>query len=401
MRRFTVVLLGCLALGVQIASPLAPAAHAQSPSSADRLSDADLEELLAPIALYPDPLLANVLAASCYPDELAAAGKAGGRVDASWEDPVKAIAKAPDALKLLTEYPEWTRALGEAFVFQSQDVMSAVQRLRARAYASGALTTTEQQVVHADGDTIIIQPAEPDVIYVPYYEPSVVYVDDPGDEVAAGVIGFGLGITAGLIIANNIDCDWWGGGCCWGCGWGHGDVDIDINVDHNTINNIKNNGNTWKPNSDKLPANVREGRPQAMSNYKGVGTGRAAGGQIPNRASGAAPIAGRPAPRPSQVNRPSGGTRAGAPTRPSAQSIQRPEGMQRAETPRAKPSIPPAAQRPPVQRDAAGSPAASRPSRPSAYGGGGSRSQAASRGAASRGHAGGSRGGSRGGGRRG
>ncbi len=342
--------------GVPTAAAEAPLPGAGASVGADLLSAADLEELLAPIALYPDPLLANVLAASVYPAELAEAAGAGGNaaiIDAApWEPSVKAIAKIPDALTMLTQYPEWTAGVGEAFILQSQDVMAAVQRLRARAYANGALQTTPQQVVQTQGDTIIIVPAQPDIIYVPTYQPSVVYVDNSSNEVAAGVIGFGIGITAGIIIGNNMDCDWYGGGCCYGCGWGHwgghGDVDVDIdvgdiNINQNNINNIKNNGNRWKANNDKVSANLREGKPQALSAYKGIGTQRPDGVRVPNTAANARLIADRPAPRPTQVaarNRPQfgnsvpsgsrspfgAGSRAPArPARPAAEPVARPD----------------------------------------------------------------------------
>jgi len=436
----TLLLIACAGACTMLAPTgayLAPArALQQNPGAADRLSDADLEELLAPIALYPDPLLANVLTAACYPDELAAAAKAGGndsRIDAAdWEPSVKAVAKIPDALAMLTDYPDWTTAIGEAFILQSQDVMSAVQRLRARAYANGALESTEQQVVSTQGDTIIIQPAQPEIIYVPTYEPSQVYVEhyDSGDVVAAGVIGFGLGVATGAIIANNVDCDWWGGGCCYGCGWGyHGDYngghntkikidtgggDINIgNTGGDRVNNIRNDGNKWQPNNAKISNSMREGRPTSLNNYKGAGSGRGnPDARVPKRAAGSRPVAERPAPRPSTVNRAAAPSRGGAaaPQRPAAQPTQRPASMDRPAAPKTKPSIPPASSRPPAARSSGGtgtrSPSASRPSsdrpsasRPSAYNSSGG-SKAASRGASSRGSAGMSRsgGGSRGGG---
>lgn len=406
----------CLFTGMPLPNPFVPiAAGCQpSPGAADRLSDADLEELLAPIALYPDPLLANVLAASCYPNELAEAAKVAGNegaIDAaSWEPSVKAIAKIPDALKMLTQYPEWTAALGEAFILQSPDVMAAAQRLRARAYANGALATTEQQVVQAQGDTIIISPAQPEVIYVPTYQPSVVYVDNDDDEILAGVIGFGIGITAGLIIGNNMDCDWYGGGCCFGCGWGHhwgghGDVDVDIDINNNfnnvNINNIKNNGNSWKANDTKLNASLRDGKPQNLGSFKGVGSTGGTSARIPNRATNAKPIAQRPPASPSTVKaRPANANRQGTtggtatvPNRPAARPVNRPAEMNRPAAPKAKPSIPPAnraAERPqPANRPA---PKAA-PSRPAAGQGafGGGSQKAASRGNSSRGGGGGKR----------
>lgn len=397
------IILLCASEALALHAP-APTEHETSRLAPQGLPPSDLEELLAPIALYPDPLLANVLTAACYPDELQQAKSGQGKAE-DWEPSVQAVAKIPDALKMLTDYPEWTKALGEAFIVQSKDVMAAVQRLRARAYANGALHTTEQQIVVPQNDTIIIQPAEPEVIYVPSYQPSVVYVnDDDDDEWAAGAIGFGLGITAGLIIANNVDCDWWGGGCCWGCGWGHGDVDIDINrgdinIDNSRVNNIKNNGNQWKPNQNKLGADIKAGNATSLNNYRGVASGRAKSANIPNRAANAKPIAAKSAPRPSNVTR----QRQQAANRPAAQPMTRPDSMNRPQTPQARPSIPPASQRPPAARSGSDWGVGSRPAtpsqqRPSAYSGGGGTQRAASRGSSSRGSAGGGR--SRGGGGR-
>jgi len=405
MRQFThLVLIGaCIALGAPGVAVSSAQARQQNPGAADRLSDADLEELLAPIALYPDPLLANVLAACCYPDEVAQAARGGD--PAGWEPSVQAVAKVPDALKMLTDYPDWTKAVGEAFILQSPDVMRAVQSLRARAYANGALQTSEQMVVQQQGDVIIIEPAQPEIIYVPSYNPSVVYVDHHDDAAAAGLIGFGLGITAGLIIGNNMDCDWHGGGCCYGCGWGHwghGDVDIDIDVNNNTINNIKNNGNKWKANNTKISNDLRNGQATALNNYKGVGSAnRATNARVPGRTAGSAPIASRPAPSASQAaaahNR---AVPTRTPAKPAAQPMNRPDSMNRAQAPKAKPSIPPASQRPPAarptgaNRSAGGAPQAQRPS---AYSGGSQR-QSAQRGASSRGSRSSGGGASRGGG---
>jgi len=299
--------------------------HATEASlAADLLSAADFEELLAPIALYPNPLLANVLAASVYLSELAEAAGASGNaaiIDAApWEPSVKAIAKILDALTMLTRYPKWTAAVGEAFIPQSQDAMAAVQRLRARACANGAPQTTQQQVMQAQGDTIIIMPGQPDIIYVPTYQPSIVYVDNSSYEVAAGVIGFGVGIAAGIIIGNKMDCDWHGGGCGNGCGFGHwgghGNVDVDIDIgditiNQNNINNIKNNGNKWKANNDKMATSLRNSTSQAVSAYKGIGTARPSSVRVPNATSNARLIADRPAPRSSQAasrNRPQFGS---------------------------------------------------------------------------------------------
>lgn len=340
------------------AHPAALSHATEASLAADLLIAADFEELLAPIAHYPNPLLANVLAASVYPSELAEAAGASGNaaiIDAApWEPSVKAIAKILDALTMLTRYPKWTAAVGEAFILKSQDAMAAVQRLRARACANGAPQTTQQQVMQAQGDTIFIMPGQPDIIYVPTYQPSIVYVDN-SNEVAAGVIGFGVGIAAGIIIGNNMDCDWHGGGRGNGCGFGqwggHGDVDVDIvigdkTIDQNNINNInniKNNGNKWKANKDKIATSLRNSTSQAVSAYKGIGTARPSSVRVPNATSNARLIADRPAPRSSQAasrNRPQfgssvpsgsqsafgSGSRAPArPARPAAEPVERPD----------------------------------------------------------------------------
>ncbi|MBX3393514.1 MAG: DUF3300 domain-containing protein [Phycisphaeraceae bacterium] len=382
-----------------------------------KLSAGDLEELLSPIALYPDSLLANVLAASVYPDEVKQAAdfvKGGGTTSQisskPWEDPVKAIAAVPDAIKMMSEYLDWTTALGAAYINQSKDVMDAVQRLRARAKANGVLTTGEQQVVKTEGDTIIIQQADPEVVYVPSYNPGVVYVDDDDDEWAAAAIGFGTGIAVGAILSN-MNCHWYGGCVGWGGGY-HGDIDIDrntnINIDNTRINNLKS-GNRWQPNQDKL--NPRNNA--ALSNYQGAGARGSAGG-IPGRTAGARPIASRPAPRASATpatNRSRPGAPATRPApqpRPAAQATPRPATPGRSpsatgRTPGAKPAIPPPRPAPRATSSGGGGSRSAYSggggSRSAYSGGGGSSSRATSRGGSSRG-GGGRGGGGRGGGRR-
>ncbi|MFN0010096.1 MAG: DUF3300 domain-containing protein [Phycisphaerales bacterium] len=414
----------------------APASTASTPSTASKLTKADLEEMLAPIALYPDTLLASTLAACVYEEDFKAAAKfvaGGGKVDATttkdWDASVLAIASFPEVIGLLGANPEWAVAVGQAYLVQGADVMAAAQSLRARAWANGALQTTPQQTVVTEGQTIVIEPAKPEVIYVPSYNPSVVYVDDDDDEVVAGVIGFGLGITTGLILANNMDC-YWHSGCV---GWGHGGNQININGDVNigNSNNINNigSGNTnigngsgnrpaqggskWQPNQARMSPGATSGA--ALNNYKGVGGGTSAGGaaanaKVPGRTAGAKPIASgkappAPKPKPANTARPSSPT-ARPSAGPSAAPSARPSG-----TPAARPSSPPAprpatpAARPATPSSRPSTPAASPASRPSTpaarpapapaprssgfnpSGGGGSRSAS-----------GGSRGGSRGGG---
>jgi hypothetical protein len=324
--------------------------NAQSPQIPvqDTLSQEDLEELFGPIALYPDTLLANVMAASCYPDEVAAAAayvNGGGDpakiADQAWEPPVQAVAKVPDALKVLAESPDWTAAIGQAYMVQSKDVMAAIQSLRAKAKASGALQNSQQQTVVEDGTTIIIEPAQPEVVYVPQYQPQVVYAPPPpgpsaGSVVATGLISFGAGMLVGAALDDN-DCDWWGGGICHG-----GDVEIDVdrnvnienvNVDRsrtNTVNqaNVRNRsgtragseGTAWKPNQQKVAAQSTAKSDQ-LSKFKGAGSGAASGAKIPGRGGGTAarstPAAG--------ANRDAAQARSGGGTpRPSAQRESKP-----------------------------------------------------------------------------
>jgi len=177
------------------------------------LTDQDLDDLLAPIALYPDPLLAQILSASTYPTEVADAaawlnggGDPSSIDDQNWDESVKAIAHYPDILNMMAENMDWTADLGDAFLNQPEDVTSSIQRLRWEARSVGNLESTNQQTVNIDdGDYIQIIPAQPEYIYVPQYDPSVIYVQ----RWASGIspfITFGLGLTIGSWLS--MDFDW-------------------------------------------------------------------------------------------------------------------------------------------------------------------------------------------------
>ena len=209
----------------------ASSAPVAAPLSADQL-----DALVAPIALYPDNLVAQILAASTFPDQVAIAdywvsqnknltGSAlGSAVDSqTWDPSVKALTQFPDVLDNMAKNLAWTSSLGQAFHDQQNDVMQAVQVMRQKAQAAGNLQSTPQiQVTQPAPQTIVIQPANPQVVYVPVYNPTVVYgtpyvvpywTPPPVAYVGAG-ISFGIGIGIGI---------GWGGGC-WGCGhpWGWG-----------------------------------------------------------------------------------------------------------------------------------------------------------------------------------
>ncbi len=173
-------------------------------------SPEQLDNLLAPIALYPDPLLAQVLLAATFPDQIDEADREMRasydhyNVDyAPWDVSVKAVAHYPAVLHMMADKLDWTTSLGQAYVSQSTDVMAAVQRLRRRSRDAGYLVTTRQmEVVETDG---YIYVAQPRYIYVPVYDPAVVFVPRRGFFFDA-VIGFGTGFIIGAWL--NHDCDW-------------------------------------------------------------------------------------------------------------------------------------------------------------------------------------------------
>ena len=200
----------------------------------------ELQALVAPIALYPDALVAQILSGATFPDQIAVAnywlqqnksltGSALGQaVDKqTWDPSVKALTQFPSVLNNMAQNMSWTSQLGEAYHNQSSDVMAAVQTLRAQAKADGNLKSGSQiTVVQQTPQTIVIQPTNPQIVYVPEYNPTVVYGTayvtpgySTGDLVATGLLSFGAGMAVGAMM---------GGGCCgwgyssWNCNWYHG-----------------------------------------------------------------------------------------------------------------------------------------------------------------------------------
>lgn len=183
------------------------------------LSGEQMDNLLAPIALYPDPLLAQVFPASTFVDQIDQAARwlrgnnnnSAGVDNQSWDVSVKSIAHYPQVVYMMSEKLDWTTALGQAYVNQSTDVLTSVQRLRGRAKAAGFLVTTPQQTVIVEGNVIKVVPAQPQVIYVPTYNPQVVYVQPSGPStgtaVAAAAVSFGVGLAIGAWLNN--DCNWY------------------------------------------------------------------------------------------------------------------------------------------------------------------------------------------------
>ena len=171
------------------------------------LSNTQLDQLLGPIALYPDPLIAQILPASTLPTEIVLADRyiSGGgdpnQIDQQpWDPSVQALARYPDVLKWMDDNLDWTTELGQAFLNQQQDMMNSIQRLRTEAYNLGNLQSTPQQQVIDDGGYIEILPAEPQVIYVPVYQPDEVYYQ------GGWGLSFGIGFPIGVWL--NCDFDW-------------------------------------------------------------------------------------------------------------------------------------------------------------------------------------------------
>jgi len=225
-----------------------------------------LDSLVAPIALYPDPMLAQTLAASTYPLELMQLQqwlarnpglKDNALADAvakqPWDPSVQALAGLPEVVKRLADDIQWTTDLGNAFLAQQSDVMDAVQRMRKKAQDTGNLKSTEQQKVETkvieSKSVIVVEQANPQVVYVPSYDPVVVYGPPvypyppiyypPAGYYAAGLaISFGVGVMMGAF---------WSGGWGWGCGWGGNN---DININNN--NNFNRNSNIGGGNRNNI-----------------------------------------------------------------------------------------------------------------------------------------------------
>jgi hypothetical protein len=319
-------------------------------TSEQLLKSEELDSLVAPIALYPDPLLAEVLMASTYPLEVVQAERwatknkslKGDRLKAEvdkqpWDQSVKSLVATPSVLEMMSANLEWTQKLGDALLAQQAEVMDAIQRLRSKAMANNKLTTTKEQTVtvkqQENKQVIVIEPADPNTLYVPYYDPAVVYGGwpypayppyyfQPPAYIATGVIAAGLAFGAGYALGRWAwGGNYWGGGMYWrGSG---------INV--NRPVNINNIGNRWEHRPEHR-GGVRYNNPQLQQKFGSRGGGQALrggeGGQGLRKGLGAQrrveqPIAKN---RASQgANRPRHGKAAGKvhPRRPASLGPQR------------------------------------------------------------------------------
>ena len=165
-------------------------------------SASDLDGILAPIALYPDPLLAQILVATTFEDQIEEASQvlsANGSIDdQAWDDSVKVVAHYPRVLFALASQPDWTNSIGQAYVAQATDVMTSIQRLRAMAYAQGNLVTTAQQRVVTVAGMIQVLPAQLGFVFLPTYDPQVVFS-------SAAYVSFGPALAIQSEWEGNID----------------------------------------------------------------------------------------------------------------------------------------------------------------------------------------------------
>lgn len=244
------------------ATPPAPGA-APPAAGSKAFSKAELNQLVAPIALYPDPLLAQVLMGSTYPLEVVAAERwvkanpglkdkalEDSLAKQQWDASVKSLTVFPDVLKMMSEKIDWTQKLGDAFLAQQQEVLATVQELRKKAADQGNLQSTKEQTVTSEtsgsSSVIQIQPTNPNVVYVPSYNPTVVYgawpypsyppyYYPPGYVAGAAFFTF----AAGAIV----------GGALWGnCNWGRGDVSVNVNK-YNNFNRANIQSANWQHNA--------------------------------------------------------------------------------------------------------------------------------------------------------
>src|SRR5258706_3561222 len=307
-RQFTALM--CSLLLAPGGPPSVAQAHEQQEAAAaqeqpPKIPNDQLDSLVAPIALYPDPLLAQVLAASTYPLEIVQLQqwltknkdlKDKALADAvqkqPWDPSVQSMAALPDVVKRLADDIGWATDLGNAVLAQQSDVMDAVQRMRAKAKDKGNLKSTEQMKVETktveSKNVIVIEQSKPEVVYVPSYDPVVVYgappypyppiaYPPPGYYAAGMAVSFGVGMMVGAAM---------GGGWCCNSGWG-GNNNININNNNNFVNNsnrqnINNSGNrtcnrTGSGNSWQHNAQHRGGAPYSnkatASKYGGTARG--------------------------------------------------------------------------------------------------------------------------------
>lgn len=317
-----------------------PAAAPPAPAAPERpLSAAELEALIAPVALYPDALLSQVLMASTYPLEVVLAARwmsenpklKGDELKAAvekqpWDASVKALVAVPSVLKMMSDKLDWTQKLGDAMLAQQADVMGAVQTMRGKAYANDKLKSGSQQTVSVSESggqrNIAIASTDENVVYVPYYDPAVVYGTWPYPEtppyyfpapgyIAAGVIGTGLAFGAAYALGRwGYGNNYWGGNINWN--------NRNVTIDRDRVTH-------WQHNAQHRQG-VRYGNSAVRDRFAGSGVRDGAGSRMDFRGRG--DVGGNLGQRPGQpgrgdIGRPGrpGGDRVGG---GGGQRVQRP-----------------------------------------------------------------------------
>ena len=268
-------------------------------ASAAALKQEQLEQLLAPIALYPDPLVSQILMASTYPLEIVQAerlvkqnpGLKGNTLAKAleaqrWDPSIKSLINFPEVLSMMSEKLDWTQKLGDAFLEQQDGVMAAIQTLRSKAKSAGHLNATKEQQVIVEQTTIRIEPANPQVVYVPAYDPTIVYGAWPYPAYppyyyppAYGGPATGFAFASGVVL-----------GAAWGYAWGHCDWnggDVNINVNQNASFNRNIDRESYRQQLEQKGGLNRDGHgtwQHDPEHRKGVAYGDQATAQKFNRA---------------------------------------------------------------------------------------------------------------------
>jgi hypothetical protein len=382
-RALSLVLVTLAALIARLACAAEQAKPDATPTAAQsaKFSPAQIEQLVAPIALYPDGLAVQVLIAATYPLEVVEAARwrtknaslKGEALDQAlesrdWDPSVESLMRFPDLLQRMSDNLDWTKDLGDAFLGQKDDVLDAVQRMRAKAYESGALKTTKEQVVTREivkeKEIIRVEPADPQVVYVPTYSPDAVYGPPPtpyypamtgyppGYVATASLLSFGAGMAVGAAV--------WGGDCDWDShdvyhhGGGGGGNNQNVNINRNKEKNVDRSRNRtrgeggrqrWQHNPehrggvryrDEASAKKYGGRDQVASRdranrdvARGVDRGQAGGARASQLPAGgrSQQAAARPGAGPGQGGgRPGSGGQVGGPggQRPGGSVSQQP-----------------------------------------------------------------------------
>jgi hypothetical protein len=373
-----------VALAALIAAPAwaadeAPPDGTAAAAKSAKFSTTQVEQLVAPIALYPDALTVQVLMAATYPLEIVEAARwraknaslQGEALDKAlegedWDVSVESLTHFPDMLQRMSDNLDWTKDLGDAFLGQKDEVLDAVQRLRAKAYEAGTLKTTKEQVVTREvvkeKEIITVEPADPEVVYVPQYSPEAVYGPSPtpyyypsmmtyppGYVATTSLLSFGAGMAVGAAVWG--DCDWDDHDVYNNYGGGGGGKNQNVNVNVNREKNVDRSrtkieggrggrteggrGERWQHNPehrggvryrDEASAKKYQGRDQVAARdranqdmARGYDRGQAGGGR-PTQQPGARPGAGggRPGGQPGWQGeqRPGGGAAQQPATRP-------------------------------------------------------------------------------------